>query len=57
MNINKYIIVSADDNYLKGVERAYVGKVVEIGNSAIDGGRITFKIGTNYGISVAPLSA
>ena len=47
-NVNSQIYVSEYDGYLKGEERSYVGKVVEIDNVDMNGGNITFSLADSY---------
>lgn len=47
-NVNNNICISEYTGHLKGDERAYVGKVIEISGSQINGGRLTFHLSDGY---------
>ena len=47
-NINNNIEISEYNGHLKGEERAYVGKVIEIKNSEINSGNLSFTLSEDY---------
>ena len=49
-NANNNINISEYTGYLKGEERAYVGKVIEITNSDINNGILTFALDNKYNV-------
>lgn len=50
-NVNSNINISEYTGYLKGEERAYVGKVIEISDSEINSGSLTFTLSQNYNVN------
>ena len=49
-NVNSNIKISEYNGYLKGEERSYVGKAIEISNSDISDGKLSFVLSTDYSI-------
>ena len=49
-NVNSGIWISEYNGYLKGEERSYVGKPVEISGSDFDNGNICFKLDSSYNV-------
>lgn len=49
-NINSRIEVEEYTGYLKGGERSYVGKVIEVKNSDLQSGKISFTLSDEYSI-------
>ena len=49
-NVNRRINISEYDGYLKGDERDYIGKVLEIRNADIKSGSISFALNSDYEI-------
>lgn len=49
-NVNRNMSVSEYNGYLKGDERSYVGKVIEISNAKIKSGKIQFTLSEDYTI-------
>lgn len=47
-NVNNNLIISEYTGHLKGEERSYVGKVIEITGSEIKAGTLTFTLGNQY---------
>ena len=47
-DVNERIMVSEYTGHLKGDEREYVGKVIEIRDSEMESGQLTFSIGKDY---------
>ena len=47
-NVNSNIDISEYTGHLKGEERVYVGKVIEITNSEINGGSLSFTLSEDY---------
>ena len=50
-NVNSNINISEYTGYLKGEERVYVGKVIEISDSEINSGSLTFTLSQNYNVN------
>lgn len=49
-NVNSNIKISEYNGYLKGEERSYVGKAIEISNSDISDGKLSFVLSTDYNV-------
>lgn len=49
-NVNSNIKISEYNGYLKGEERSYVGKAIEISNSDISEGKLSFVLSADYSV-------